>query len=114
MRLRSITESIQDLQAELEARYDLEELWLTEGPKHIELHNIRVKPDARNQGIGTEVINALKEYARSVGKRVILYAEPDKGKKAALNRFYKRHEFKKPGRSKDFSIPRHSHIWRPD
>lgn len=114
MKLRAISESVQDLQAQLEQQYDLEELWITEGPKYVELHNIRVKPGERNSGVGTEVMNAIKKYASSVGKRVILFAEPDRGKKAALSRFYKRQDFKKPGRKKDFSIPRHTHIWHPE
>ena len=114
MKLKVISENVQDLQARLEREYDLEELWITEGPKHVEIHNIRVKPDNRNSGVGTEVIKAVKDYAANAGKRVILYAEPDRGKKTALSRFYKRQDFKKPGRSKDFSIPRHTHVWHPE
>ena len=114
MKLRLISENIQDLQAQLELEYDLEQLWITEGPKHVEIHNIRVKPDDRNSGVGTKVIDAIKKYAASVGKRIVLFAEPDRGKKAALSRFYKRQDFQKPGRSKDFSLPRHTHIWHPE
>jgi len=114
MRLRTICESIEDLQNRLEREYNLDQLWITEGPKHVELHNIRVKPGDRNSGVGTKVINAIKEYAASVGKQIVLFAEPDRGKKAALSRFYKRQDFQKPGRNKDYSLPRHTHIWRPE
>jgi ribosomal protein S18 acetylase RimI-like enzyme len=114
MRLRAICESVEDLQQRLERTYDLEQLWITEGPKHVEIHNIRVKPENRNTGVGTQVIDEIKKYAASVGKHVVLFAEPDRGKKAALSRFYKRQGFQKPGRSKDFSLPRHTHIWHPE
>jgi len=111
MRLSIICESAEDLQQRLEREFDLEQLWITEGPDYVELHNIRVKPGERNAGVGTKVVDAVKDYAANAGKRVILFAEPDRGKKTALSRFYKRLGFQKPGRRKDFSLPRHSHIW---
>lgn len=122
MRLRTIAEtqgeetfaSIDELQSYLEQKYDLDELWLTEGHKHIEVHNMRVKAGERDRGTGAEVIQAIQRYATRIGKRVVLSAEPDRGKKAALSRFYSREGFKKPGRKKDFSLPRHTHIWHPD
>lgn len=114
MKLRSILESVQDLEARLEREYNLEYLSISEGPKHVELHNIRVRPSERNHGSGTKVVEAIKDYAASIGKRVILFAEPDRGKKSALSRFYKRNDFKKPGRFKDYSIPQHTHVWHPE
>jgi ribosomal protein S18 acetylase RimI-like enzyme len=113
MRLKSIFENVRELQARLELEYNLDQLWISEGPKYIRIDNIRVKPEDRNQGIGSEVVDAVKKYAADAGKRVILSAEPDSGKKSALSRFYKRHDFKKPGRNRDFSIPSHTHIWDP-
>jgi len=113
MRLKHILEQIDNLQARLTRLYDLDQLWLTEGPKHIEVHSLRVKPDNQGQGIGAQVIDQIKNYAAKTNKRVILFAEPDKGKKTALDRFYKSHGFKKPGRSRDYSLPKHTHMWRP-
>lgn len=113
MKLRILSESIKDLQNHLKEKYDLEDLWIIEGPKHIEISSIRVKPENQGKGIGSKVLDEIKKYASDVNKRIILFAEAGRGKKTALNRFYKQNEFKKPGRSKDYSIPQHTHIWNP-
>ena len=63
--------------------------------------------------LGLKVVKEIQTYASKLDKRVILTAESDRGKKTALNRFYKNNNFKKPGRKRDYSIPRHSHIWSP-
>lgn len=112
MKIRAISESVTDLQKYLSEKYNLDYLWLSEGPDHIKIGNIRVKPEDRGQGIGSAVLNKIKEYAMSVGKPIILTTQPEKGKKMALDRFYRRHEFRKPGRHKDYSLPLHTRIWR--
>lgn len=90
---------------------ELEILWIVEHDSAIRLSDIEVKPEYRNKGIGSKVIQRIKEYAKSVGKPIILSAYPQPGKKTALNRFYARSDFKKPGRSKNYSLPMHTHIW---
>ena len=54
MKLSNINESIVDFQHYLEKKYNLENLWLYEGLKHIEISSIRVKSDERNKGVGTK------------------------------------------------------------
>jgi hypothetical protein len=60
------------------------------------------------------VLEKIKKYAKRVGKPIVLSAQPEPRKKTALNRFYKRAGFKKPGRKKNHSYPMHTHIWRND
>lgn len=112
MKLKSISESAQDFADKLEQEYpELEDLWLRDDKYAVVLSNLRVRKDARSKGIGTEVIEKVKEYAKTVGKPLVLYAEPDKGKKTALQRFYNRVGFKKSGSRKDYRLPTHTHIW---
>ena len=44
---------------------------------------------------------------------LILLSESKFKKDASLNKFYKNLGFKKPGGKKDFSLPRHTHIYHP-
>lgn len=106
---------IASAEAEISRRFSdqLDILHLSEDDRSIKLDHVRVKPEHRGQGVGGQVLRALKEYAQKVGKPIVLTAQPDAGKKTALNRFYRSHGFKKPGRSRDYALPRHTHIWRP-
>jgi len=113
MRLFVISESVNDLQEQLIAEFpELEELSIHAHRNAIYLSNIRVHKDARDKGIGTKVVERLKEYAQELGLPVLLSAEHDPRKKAPLERFYRRLGFKKPGRRRNYSLPRHTHIWQ--
>jgi hypothetical protein len=62
-------------------------------------------------------LTAIKEYAKSVGKPVVLKPTPESGKKAALERFYKRNGFIwNTGNKKDFTLSDafgRNMLWRP-
>jgi GNAT superfamily N-acetyltransferase len=80
-------------------------LRINEYENKIKLDKISVPVALRNQGIGTEIINVLKEYSQRVGKPIVLNPEPEKGKKGALQRFYERNEFvDNAGRKKDYDL----------
>jgi hypothetical protein len=80
-------------------------LRITEFDNKIKLDKIEIPKDLRNQGIGTEIITALKSYSESVNKPIVLNPEPEKGKKGALQRFYERNEFvDNAGRKKDYDL----------
>ncbi len=71
----------------------------------LELNQIRVKPEARNQGVGSKYISAVKALAKQFGLKVILGPEADRGHKADLERFYRGHGFAPhKGRNRDYSI----------
>ena len=77
-------------------------LRINEYDNKIKLEKIFIPKELRGQGIGTEIITALKEYSQKVGKPIVLNPEPEKGKKGALQRFYKRNEFvNNAGRNRD-------------
>jgi len=76
----------------------------------IKLNMISVPKENRKQGIGSQVMNDLTEYADSVGKRIILTTgvrDPHMGTTsgARLKKFYKQFGFvENKGRNKDFTI----------
>ena len=80
-------------------------LRINEYENKIKLDKIYIPKELRGQGIGTEIITALKEYSQKVNKPVVLNPEPEKGKKGALQRFYNRNEFvDNAGRNKDYDL----------
>lgn len=89
--------------------------WETENK--VELATLTVPKNMRGQGIGSSVIREIQEYARSIGKPISLHPEPDKGKKKALDDFYKNLGFvHNRGRNKDFTISSPffpSMYWKP-
>lgn len=107
---------IEKFQESIKSKYadQLEAFWISEDDRSIELSNVRIKPESQGQGTGTEILNEIKQYATEAGKPIVLSAEADSRKKAKLDAFYKRNEFDKPSaRSKDSSLPRHTHVWHP-
>jgi hypothetical protein len=74
-----------------------------EASHKIEIQDIKV--EEKGQGTGTKVIRQLQEYARRVGKPIVLHPEPERGKTGDLMRFYKGLGFvKNKGRKTDFTI----------
>ena len=87
------------------AKYPGLVLRINEYENKIKLEKISVPVALRNQGIGTEIINVLKEYSQRVSKPIVLNPEPEKGKKGSLQRFYERNEFvDNAGRKKDYDL----------
>jgi GNAT superfamily N-acetyltransferase len=75
------------------------------GKKDINLSRIVVPKEMRNQGIGTQVMSDLSEYADSLGKRITLTPSSDFGGSVPkLKTFYKELGFvENKGKNKDFS-----------
>ena len=96
---------LDDLVQMLRRQYPGLDLHVWENDSKIELSNITVPEELRGRGIGSNIVNTLKDYAKQVGKPVVVRPSPEKGKIAALNRFYTRHKFvKNKGRNLDFSL----------
>jgi len=107
---------INGLEAKLKADHaeNLDILHMSEDDHAIRLEHVRMKEGARGKGTGGAILRELQEYATKKNKPIVLEAEPEARKKKALNEFYKLHGFKPPGRNRDYSLPRHTHIWRPE
>jgi GNAT superfamily N-acetyltransferase len=75
------------------------------GKKDINLSRIVVPREMRNQGVGTQVMSDLSEYADSLGKRITLTPSSDFGGSVPkLKTFYKELGFvENKGKNKDFS-----------
>jgi len=75
------------------------------GKKDINLSRIVVPKEMRNQGVGTQVMNDLSEYADSIGKRITLTpSDSFGGSVPKLKAFYKELGFvENKGKNKDFS-----------
>lgn len=103
------------LERHLEKKYpQLEELNLTgKKDRSISINSIRVKKEHYGQGIGTSVINEIKEYAKKINLPIILTPEADRGKKAALKNFYKNNGFERCKDCRFTSMFGPVLIWRP-
>jgi len=97
---RKIIEGIED---ELSSKYQIE-LDIYEFPTHIELKRIIVPKELRGQGIGTNVIKDLIQYAQSIKKPI--FTTPSSsfgGNESRLTKFYKSFGFKSnSGSNRDF------------
>ena len=99
-------EELQRLVKSLEQQHpEIEDLFAWENDREVRLDSISIRPEMRNRGVGSQVMQALKKFAASVGKPLVLSPEAGKGKKGALDRFYRRHGLiYNKGRRKDYSI----------
>lgn len=79
-------------------------LFLSETPDGLRVSKIVVPKEARGQGIGTEIMQAIGEYAQQTGKPVALTPSTDfGGSMSGLTRFYRGLGFEpNTGRNKDF------------
>jgi GNAT superfamily N-acetyltransferase len=67
--------------------------------------NIYITPEFRRQGIGSQIINRIKQFADKHNLIITLSPEPDRGFKAKLDKFYKSHGFiPNKGRHKDYRL----------
>ncbi len=93
------------------------DLYVYETLKTIHVSRINVPKDQRGKGIGSKVLTALKDYARQVSKPLVLVPEAERGKKQALEDFYKSNDFVyNKGRRKDWNITvpfAKSMYWKP-
>ena len=109
---------IDQLEQSLESQFpglDLD-IWVTRGG-YIELARINVPKDMRNQGIGHQVMQTLKNFAQSVNLPIVLRPEPEPRKKKKLMDFYKDVDFvKNKGRNEDYRLSTPfapSMYWKP-
>ncbi len=83
----------------------------------IHLHEIVVNPNTRGTGTGTAVLDELKTFAQSLGRPITLAPEAAPGKKAALDRFYRRAGFvPNRGRHRDYRLSSFggpTMLWKP-
>lgn len=95
-----LSENIQD---RLSSKYQID-LDIYEFPTHIELKRIVVPEELRGQGIGTQVLEDLIQYAQSVNKSI--FTTPSSsfgGSESRLTKFYKSFGFKpNSGSNRDF------------
>ena len=79
--------------------------WITEKDGNITLHEIALEKGKRGQGIGSESMQELIDYADLTGQRILLTPSTAYGGTSVkrLEKFYKRFGFKSnKGRKKDF------------
>jgi GNAT superfamily N-acetyltransferase len=90
---------------EISAKYPNVIIDASVGKKDINLSRIEVPKEIRNQGLGTQVMSDLSEYADSIGKRITLTPSGDFGGSVPkLKTFYKELGFvENKGKNKDFS-----------
>lgn len=115
-----------DLEEELDAflqslrdEFPLQQLeaWIPHG-RYIEVANIKVRPDSRDQGVGTEVMRRIQEFAKQKNMPITLRPSPEKGKKKALERFYRNLGFShNRGRYMDYELSSPTSptmYWKPE
>lgn len=73
---------------------------------YVEISLIRVLPiENRNQGIGTKVIQAIKDFAQSINLPVVLRPSAESRKKKKLDDFYRNLDFvHNKGRKRDHRL----------
>lgn len=106
--------SVDELQRHFEKSLGdkLKILFISEDNKEIHLHQLEL--NEKNKGYGSQILDALKNYANKVHKPITLSAQPNNRKKSALQRFYSKHDFKKPGRKRNYTLSAgHTHIYYP-
>lgn len=75
----------------------------SKNPESIRVNSLKVPKQERNKGIGSRAMKGVINYAKKKNIPVSLNPSPERGKKQALDRFYKRLGFKKnSGRQRDF------------
>jgi len=72
---------------------------------YVEIAQIRVPEENRNQGIGTKVIQSIKNLAQSINLPVVVRPEAESKKKKRLDDFYRGLDFvHNKGRKKDYQL----------
>lgn len=102
----------------LRGKYPGVEIYLyQQGEDVLYLQELRVPEDMRGQGIGSSIIRDVQLFAQESGLTILLGPSPEKGKKGALDRFYRGHGFvNNSGRNMDFELSSpfgKTMYWRP-
>lgn len=80
---------------------------ITQGYDYMTVHKIVVPKGQRGLGIGSQVMNHIKDHADKHRKRILLSPSKDFGGSSVdrLKKFYKGHGFvENKGKNKDYSI----------
>jgi GNAT superfamily N-acetyltransferase len=117
-----ITESDVELDSFVESTKkehpELKALYMHPRGDDIKLDTIAIHKEHQGSGVGSKVIEKIKDFADTHKKRVILTAgvrDKDFGttSQSRLDKFYKKHGFiPNKGKSKDFSLTA-THIYNP-
>jgi GNAT superfamily N-acetyltransferase len=103
---KQIMNELNDLIITLESQYEGLQLQahLSSGG-YILIAEIKVPKELRGQGIGSSVIEEIKNFAQKYNKEIVLTPQPEKGKKKALDRFYRNLDFiHNKGRKKRYDL----------
>jgi GNAT superfamily N-acetyltransferase len=115
--VESSDNELENLVKSLELRYPGLILFVSRKNNEIHIHEIKVPEGMRGQGIGSQVIREIQNYAKSLKLPVTLIPEPEARYKAKLLKFYKDLGFyPNSGRRRDYSIGStfgKTWVWRP-
>jgi GNAT superfamily N-acetyltransferase len=104
-KISSSSPELKEIVDKFKTQYPGLDLFVWENNEKIQLDTIVVPPDMRNKGTGTTVIKELQQYARKVGKPIVLSPAPFKGKKKKLDNFYRKLDFvPNKGRNIDYTL----------
>jgi GNAT superfamily N-acetyltransferase len=110
-------DELQQLVQSLEQQYPGLDLHAFETIYSVEVAQIKVPEELQGQGIGTGVIKAIQSFAQKLGKPIVVIPSPERGKKAALNRFYRQQGFThNKGRNQDYRLSKPfgpTMYWKP-
>lgn len=114
MRLNEVINDLHRFVSVIKSKYDLQDLWLyslgDSIPNTIKLDSIIVNKGSRKAGVGSQVMNAITDYADEHDLRIVLTPgtkDDSHGttSHARLIRFYKRFGFvENKGRRKNYCI----------
>jgi GNAT superfamily N-acetyltransferase len=104
-----IKNKIEEFRKELLLKYQqqIDDLFFhgTIQPDVLYLSSIRIKPEFRRQGIGSEIMDKIKKFADENNLIITLSPEAERGYKKKLDNFYKNHGFVyNTGRKKDYRL----------
>ena len=87
--LKRSNQELQILLGDLKQRYFGLILAAYEDQNQIKLNKIEVPLEMRHQGIGSEIIKIIQDFAQQRGKPLVVAPEAERGYKKKLDNFYK-------------------------
>ena len=109
---------MEDLINKIKKLYPNIKLYVYEYPNKIELNSIVVPEESRRKGIGSSIIEMIKDYAYEVEKPIVIEPSAERGYKQKLDKFYKNLGFvHNTGRNKDFTLSKTfgpTMYWKPN
>lgn len=100
---KTVLKSIDDIEGKYKSQTDY--MILNEDDNYINIRNLVVKEDLRNNGIGQSILNDIIRYANQTGKTITLTPTNAFNTKAKLQQWYKKNGFvKNSGKNANFII----------